>query len=662
MAGIDLMSLGVSALKVAQQALSTTGHNISNVNTASYSRQRVETSTNLAAFTGGGFFGTGVHTDTVTRAYDKFLTQELQSNLSNEAQLSAFSEFASRIDNLLGNNNTGLSTVTQDFFSALHAFADDPTSIPAREVVLTQANILSDRFNTVQRDLSTQRDILNNELSASTAQISAFGRNIAKLNNDIALAKSASGGNIPNDLLDQRDEQLTQLSKLVNLTTVEDGSSGMLNVFIGAGQSLVLNNQSAELVAVPRPTDPLQVNIAIQTPNGMVDITSSLTGGRTGGLLAFQTNTLDLTMNSVGRMALAISDSFNTQNALGVDLNAELGQLIFADINSTNNAADRVMTATTNQGSAQLSVTLDDVSGLGISDYSLAFNGTSYNLTRLSDKAVIANFAEPAVPGPIAIAAEGFTLNFSSLGAVAGDQFLIRPTRSAASNIEVVMADPAKLAAASPIHSSSSLTNTGSGTLGSVRVQDTTNAAFATPGQLTPPVLIEFTSQTTFDILDAVTAAPLASNVSFTPNQDNDPLALAGLDYGYSFTLSGAPAIGDTFSIDYNATGVGDNRNALAITALQTTKTMAAGKNTFQESYTQLVANVGTRSKEVKTNAATASSLLQQAQQRRDNVVGVNLDEEAANMLRFEQAYQAAARIISTSQTIFDSLLRAVGG
>lgn len=662
MAGIDLMSLGVSALKVAQQALSTTGHNISNINTPSYSRQRIESSTNLAAFTGGGFFGTGVHIDTVTRSYDKFLTQELQANLSNEAQLSAFSEFASRIDNLLGNNSTGLSSVTQEFFSALHAFADDPTSIPAREVVLTQANILSDRFNTVNRDLNTQRDMVNNELSAATSQIAAYGRNIAKLNQDIALAKSASGGNQPNDLLDQRDEQLAQLSKLVAITTVEDSSSGMLNVFIGTGQSLVLNNQSAELVAVPRPTDPLQVNIAVQTANGPVDITNSLTGGRLGGLLSFQANTLDVTMNSVGRMALAISDTFNQQNALGIDLNASLGEPIFADINSAQNAGDRVMTATTNTGSAQLGVLIDDSSVLGISDYSLSFNGTQYSLTRLSDRSIVASFAEPAVPGQIAIASEGFSLDFSSLGAVAGDQFLIRPTRSSAGNIDVVMTDPAKLAAASPIHTSSSLTNTGSGKISLTQVTDTTNPVFATPGQLSPPLLIEFTSATSFDILDAVTAAPLATNLTFTPNQDNDLLAIANLNYGFSLNLNGAPALGDTFSIDYNATGVGDNRNALQITALQTSKTMAGGKNTYQESYSQLVASVGTRSKEVKTNAATATSLLQQAQQRRDNMVGVNLDEEASNLLRFEQAYQAASRIISTSQTIFESLLRAVGG
>lgn len=676
----NFVDIGVSALKTAQQQLNTTSHNISNVNTQSYSRQTVVTGTRFPEYSGAGYFGTGVEAKSVVRSYDSFVADELRINMTNDGYFNKFEQLTGRVDNLLADPATGISSAIQDYFSAMHAVADDPTSIPARDVFLSQANVLANRFETLSGELLSQQQSINEEIKAATQEISQIGENLARVNVEIRTAYAASNGAPPNDLLDKRDALLQDLSELVAVNAVQL-DDGMMNVYVGNGQPIVLGSEALAIQAARSDTDLELLQVVVASPNGSsVNVSSNISGGKLGAILDFQSDILQKSLNSLGQLAMGVAETTNAQHQLGMDLNGNIGGDLFTDYNDAALAAQRVFPSTKNTSSTvDMAVYIDDATLLTDSDYQLTFNAGNYTLTRLNDGTNVATFAEPAaagLPTTIAVASEGFSFEFNGVGAADGDFWAIKPTRIAAQRLDVEITDPRLIAAASPVRTDFDLNNTGTGTISAGVVTDTANAAFSTTANvLTDPILIQFNSATDFDIINANTAAVLVSNVAFTPDQENDilqlardQLTLAGLpipaelDPGYSFNVGGAPATGDSFSVDYNTMGVGDNRNIVALTQLQTTKTLASGSATYQENYTRLVANIGARGAEAKINAETSSSLLRSAQERRDNMSGVNLDEEAANLIQFQQIYQAAARIISVSDTIFQSILRAAGG
>jgi flagellar hook-associated protein 1 FlgK len=335
---------------------------------------------------------------------------------------------------------------------------------------------------------------------------------------------------------------------------------------------------------------------------------------------------------------------------------AAAGQRVAANVN--NNPASPV----------SLEVQISNVAELTDDEYQLDYDGgtSTWTLRNLNDRSLVTSFPEPAAaPALIPVPGEGFSINFTAIGALGGESYRIQPVRNGADELGVVIQDPQDIAAASPIRTQTALDNIGTGIIGAGEVTDTTNATFTTTAQaLTPPLEINFISSTEYEILDSTTGLPVdALNPTYNnyvPGQTNDILALAGLNYGYSFTISGEPVSGDTFTVGYNTDGVGDNRNIVALAALQTTKTLDNGTTNYQESYGRLVSEVGAKTEEAKINAKTAEALREQAQQRRDSVSAVNLDEEAANLIKFQQAYQANARVLSTVQQLIDVLFAAV--
>ncbi len=654
----NFLDVGVSGLLTTQAAINTVSHNIANANTEGYSRQVTEIDARSPQFTGGNFIGTGAELGAIKRIFDIATTLELRSNLSNSSQLEVYLEQASRVDNLIADASTGLSGALQNFFSAVQGVADDPSSIAARQVLVSQGDLLATRFNNLVEQLDAQTRALNTGVRSAAEEITALGKSIAELNVKIAAA-SGGGQGQPNDLLDQRDRMINKLAELVDITTLQQ-DDGSINVFVGKGQALVVGATANSIIARPKTNDPKNMEIVLQAGPGSVVITESLSGGKLGGFLRFRSEILEPAFNVIGRVALGVAEQLNQQHQLGMDLNNNLGQLFYTDINDPALMSRRVVNDSGNTGTADIAIQIDDTSLLNDANYDLRFQAGNYVLTNLSTGGVVASFPPPgAVPATISIPSEGFSVVINSGAAAAGDRFGVFPTRSFGADISMQISNPNYIAAALPVNAQMSSSNTGSGAISGVSVTDTTTPQFTNvPNDLDPPIIFEFTSPTTFNVVDANTLAVITGPVGgFVPDQENNMLALAGLNYGYEVTLSGAPATGDTFNVSYNNNGVGDNRNMLLLGDLQQANALDNGTSNFQQAFGRLVGDVGTRTQEAKINEKAAESLLNQVKDRRESISGVNLDEEAAKLIKFEQAYQASAQVIQVARTIFQTII-----
>ncbi len=657
----DIFSIGVSGLQSSQSSLATTSHNIANVNTQGYSRQRAEQETRYPQFFGGSFFGTGTELSNIQRIINQTINLEMRANLNSLSYNEAFLQEAKLLDNLIADQDTGLNKSLQSFFSALQGMNDNPSSIPARQVVLSEAELLANRFNTLSTAFAKQRESINTSFISAASEVTALASRIADLNTNIVAQSSGSNGfgGQPNDLLDERDRLLNELGKLVTVSAVPQGD-GAVNVFIGTGQALVVSGQYSTLSADSSDADLRQTNFFLQIAGtgSRVDVTTQMTGGKIAGLLAFRTNVLEPTVNRLGRVAIGIAEAFNDQHALGMDLNNNLGELFFTDFNNAFLSGQRAVPNGLNTGNATLSVSIDNVSQLGDSAYQVSFLGGNYTVTRLSDRAVLGTFA--AFPQTF----DGFTITQTGGLAANGDSYVIQPTRDGSAYFSRVIDDVREIAAAGPVRAASSVTNQGSGVVKAVTITNASGTAFATPQALTPPIRIAFTSATTFDVLDMTPPGPPAVLGSglYNPAGNNDMLTLAGLaaGYGYDISLTGNPRTGDTFDFTYNTGGVGDNRNMKLLAELQTENVLDAGGSTFSEAYGRLIADVGTRTHESEINMRATQTLYRQSVSRREEVSGVNLDEEAAQLIKFQQAYEASAQVISVARSLFETLFQSV--
>ncbi len=638
MAGGDTLGIGISGLLAFQRALATTSHNIANVNTEGYSRQRAELVTQTPLFAGNGYIGTGVKVDSIKRLYDDFLTLQVRTSTSAFSRLDSYHSLASQVDGMLANSSTGLASAMQGFFNAVQGVANDPSSIAARQALLGESNTLVDRFHYLDQRLTDLYGRVNADLKNTVTEINNLASGIASLNQEIARAQGS--GQSPNDLLDKRDNLVNQLAERVSVTTVAQGD-GTVSVFVGNGQTLVVGNQSMALSVTPNAYDPTRNEIGYTVGSTTVNISSQLTGGTLGGALDARTQVLDAARAALGRVAAGLAKTFNDQHQLGMDLSGALGGSFFAAPSAA------VSSSTANGGSGTVSATVTSASGLQVSDYSLRYDGANaYTLTRLSDGTTTA--INTGVTSPYTTSAiDGFTLTITS-GATAGDTFLVKPVTGAAGSIELSLSDPRKIAAAAPIRTSAALANTGSATIsaGTVNTPPPPNA------NLQQTVTIVFDNPpTTFDVSGTGTGNP--TNVAYTSG--------GNITYnGWTIQITGTPAAGDTFTIQSNSGGTADNRNGLLLAGLQSQLTLAGGTASYGAAYSQAVSDVGANTRAAEINRDAQSALRDQAEAARAAVSGVNLDEEAADMVRFQQAYQAAAQVISVSNTLFETLLGAV--
>jgi len=673
----SLLNIGITGLTASQTALTTTGNNITNANTPGYSRQRVDLATQPQQYSGAaGYIGSGVQISGIERIVNQFMVSQLRLDTSNYQELDTYSSQISQLDSLLADQSTGLTPAMQSLFADLQEASKDPTSVPVRQVVLSDAGSLAQRFQTLYERLQTLNQGVNQQLDSYANKVNSLTQNIAKLNQEI-LNQGNGKGAAPNSLLDQREELLRQLSEQIGVKVVTQ-DDGMVNVFTGSGQPLVVGAQAATLSTAPSSKDPSQQALLLQIGSAQQDITGLVSGGDIGGLLKFRTGTLDAAFNNLGRLAITMADQLNQQQQLGIDLNGNFGKSLFTDINSASAMQNRALANLNNTGTGQqLNVFIDDSSKLTTSDYRLSFGaGGAFTLTRASDNTAITGVLPMPIPagGATITSADGFQIQIAGGTFNAGDSFTIQPTRQGARNVDVAMQTPEELAFAQPIRTQAGTTNTGSGTVSAGDMLAVYQADGVTPlgvfntsapPSLNPPLLIQFTSATDYEILDNSNPAapvPLAppQTGSITPGQNN---TIVYNDPGppstpaFQFVIAGHPAAGDQFSVDFNSNGSSDNRNALALAGLNLSKVV--GGQTFSDAYSQLVSGVGSTAQSVKNNRDAANTLLTQSQANRDSVSAVSLDEEAANLIKFQQAYQASSQVINIARSLFTTLLGA---
>jgi flagellar hook-associated protein 1 len=932
-----ILSNAISGLQASQNALRTAGHNISNANTQGYSRQEVNYATRPEQNIGSaGFIGSGVTTTSIERIVNEFVTTQLRLDTSTFNQLNKYNTNIGKVDKLFADGSTGLSGALQNFFAAMQNGANDPASTPGRQLIVTESESLSIRFNNLHQRLTDIENNVNGEIRTVTSQMNSLAKSIASLNQSVGELRASGDGNPPNDLLDQRDEALRQLAELVSIQVVNQGD-GDVNVFIGNGQPLVISTRASSFSVTN------DGKIQLSGNNSNADVTAQITGGQLGGMLGFREEVLYPSMNELGRIALVMADQFNTQQERGIDLDGDYGQKMFVDINDPIIAANRV--AHGNNAlpyDRVISVTIDDTNQLTTSDYRFEIvpGSSNYLVTRLSDKTVV---EQGTLSGayPTSISFDGVSVNLTSGSFQGGDSFTIQPTKNGSRDIHSELKRPEDLAFASPVRTAGNSSNSGSGLISAgevlslVDINGNRLPAFSDPGKLSPPIIIRFTSETTYEVLDnsdpanpknlvpamrdqtfipgannnvftsdigetrvtgkgdrvglpagraaqTLTALPdvpgpmsstslpqangylaeqlrftfvdpltggvtnktlttvpgasaaqtaaqlsalpgvsanaittatitdinfdstafappmqlsvngenlleynyssaafasdvpnpnvsesdfndyLAERINTNPNlmalgiraqSGNNPITgapelklvassgvnldirlsassstvnsidvndglgnpnvrLVGQDnpltigvveqsavtiggriditmasgislqtsptnsplfgdsslpefasssfLGYQVAINGQPKAGDTFSVGFNTDGKNDNRNALAMVALETTATMQDGSLSFFDGYGKLVEEVGTKSNLAKINTEASKSLLEQSQAMRDGISGVNLDEEAGDLIKYQQLYQANAQVISVARELFDTLLNSL--
>ena len=649
----SLISIGISGLAAAQAGLTTTGNNTANVNTPGYDLETVQTVPGAGSSTSGTYIGSGTQVSNITRSYSQYLTTQLNQAQASSASLSTYSTQINQIDSQLGSTTTGLAPLMQTFFTDVQGVANSPDDTAARQQLISSAQSLANQFSTTSAYLSGLSTGVNSEIAGNVSQINSYTSQIAGLNTQISQASIASGGQAPNGLLDQRDQLVSQLSKVVG-TTVVTQSNGQLNIIIGNGQSLVQGGKSYALQAVSSAANPNQTVVALTTGSGQPTVLpdSTLTGGSLGGVLQFRDSSLASAQNAIGQLAITVASTVNAQQSLGVDLNGTQGQNLFSQSSPT------IVANTGNTGNIALTAAFSNAAQLTTSDYKLTVSGPQnalqYSVTRLSDNTVVVPPTATASP----LAFDGVTLSVASGAANSGDSFLVQPTLNGAQNMQVMLTDPAGVAAASPIITSNTTTNQGSGALSA----GTVNAAYlATP--LTSGVTLTYNSAS-----GTLSGFPTSAPVTVTPSGGTPTTYAAGAAVpftagaamsfnGISVSVSGKPSNGDTFTIGQNTSGVSDGSNALLIGALQTAKTMNGGTTSYNASYTQLVSSVANQASQLNTASTAQSSLTSQIQASQQSVSGVNLDEETSNLLMYQQMYQANAQVIQAAVTTFATIL-----
>lgn len=633
----ELLNIGTSALLSLQRAITTTGHNIANVNTEGYSRQRVDFGSLPPSLSGGSYIGSGVQTSSIERVYDQFMVSEVRNRLTSQSGFDTFHQLSSRLDQLLADPDVGLASSLDSFFSAAQDVANNPSSIPERQVLLSEAQVLVDRFEYLDSNFRNSSDEINARIEAGVSEINSLARSIANLNEQVVRASAIAGGAQPNDLQDARDQLINELSAKIGVVTVEQ-SDGAINVLIGNGQPLVVGFNAEQLVAVADPSDGTRTLVGTANLAGsFVDIGRFLSGGELGAVLDFRENLLEPARAQLGLLATGLALTFNAQHQLGLDLNGQPGGDFFLPPSPV------AVAASSNSGLSSMTVAITDVAALTADDYSLRYDSGAWTLTNLTT-----SVAQTGA-GPFTV--DGLTVNVAG-APVDGDEFLIQPTRQGATLFDVALVRPEDFAAAAPLRAQQALANVGSATITGPTVTDASGLPLAGTVTLTfnPDAL--GLGVPGYDVTGIV-AGPLAFDPATEKNGKTFSFG------GFEITLAGEPEAGDELTIDNNSGGTGDNRNVLALASMQLSSELRGGTASYQDVYAQLVADVASNTRQAETGARTEGVLLAQAQSARDSQSGVNLDEEAANLIRFQQAYQAAAQIISIADQMFQTLLDA---
>ena len=634
----DLFDISISALQAFQTAISVTSNNIANANTPGYADESVVLAGQVPQGTTSSAIGDGVSVVAINRAVDQLNNNQLYTSQSNLGQLNSLQTYSNQVDNIIGTTAGGLTTSLQSYYSAWSTLANNPSSTASGQAVLSAAQAVASSFQSTNSQLQALNTGINAGITSDVSQINSLAASIASLNTKIAAGSSGSSTQTPNALLDQRDQSLSTLSNLVGVSTTAN-SDGSINVFIGNGEPLVLNGNVTTLTTTPDPFNASQLDVSTST-NGGNSINSQITAGDLGGLLAARTQAVNPVINQIGQLATAVAASANTQQNSGLTLNGALGGNLFSL------GAAQAVPSSTNTGSASATVTVGttaaSVGALTADNYTLLYQGGAYSLTDTttgktvpspSTTAVNNGVTTVTVPGP------GFSVALSPAPAP-GDQFLVQPTASAAGSIRVALSNPSQLASASALTTTAATTNTGTGSLGSF--SNPTNAALPSS-----PTVIAFTSATNYTVNGVLPAQAVVGGVVSVG--------------GWQTTLSGTPVNGDSFTITNNIGQTGNNTNALANASQQTQGLLSGGTASISQATSALVTAVGSQAAQVTTAQTAQTAVNTQALANVQSVSGVNLDDEAASLLKWQQAYQASAQALQIGNSVFTTFLDAIG-
>jgi flagellar hook-associated protein 1 FlgK len=574
-----MLNIGTSALVTTQASLSTTSHNISNANTEGFNRQRVVQGTQISSFSGGYYIGSGAQVDSVERIFDQFLSDQVRVFTSQERQFDTFSTFAQQVDDLLGSPELSLNSGLQGFFDSIQDVADDPTSIPARQVMITQADTLANRFNTLDTQLNSFNAQVNANLETEVNNVNVLAKGIAELN-QVIMESTGGSRTPPNDLLDQRDQLINLLSSYISVSTNEQ-NNGAINVFIGNGQGLVVGQSEIALSVVVDPLDASRSEVGYGP--SAINVSAQLSGGSIGGLLSVRQDIIAPAQAEIDALAAGMIQAVNEQHSVGLTIDGNAGGNFFGP-----------------------------------------------NDALLQD----------------------------------------------AGSITVAIISPRDIAIALPVLTATNTNNTGTATLNIKKVDGSdplfdplnpliSDLSFSFDSSLIPPgYTVSYAGETASIDYNSASENGKSFDLSllvFTGTPPPTPPAL-------TITLAGVPTNTDNFTVGNSTNGgfdsVGDNRNALALGELQLSKTLnqvnGNGTQSFGDAYGILVANVATRTNQSDVGQQTQKALLDQTTLRYESISGVNLDEEAANLIKFQQAFQAASQIITVSNTVFEALIRAM--
>jgi flagellar hook-associated protein 1 FlgK len=652
---VSLQFIGISGLISNRIALDTTGHNISNVNTEGYSRQKVGFATRPPTPSSYGYLGNGVESTGVERRYDNFIAGQMRASTSVTSELQVYFDGARQLDDILANSDSGLQPVIQNFFDAMQGLADDPASVPARQLLLTEAEALADRFHYFDQQFESMRNQMNNKLNYNITEINRLAQSIADLNNDIKVAY----GSTPNDLLDKRDQLVNELSELVDIQVIEQSDSAY-NIFIGKGQPLVMDVSAATMGTQPSTIDPSQLDITFDYDFGTQVVTDQISGGEIGGQLRFRDEVLEPAWNRIGLVALGIADEMNTQHQLGLDLDGITGGAMFG--------MGSVQVLPRPGNGSSITASYNDVGDLTGDDYELTYDGVDFTLENLTSGAT-----QTLLPGLNTV--DGMDIDINAAGAIAGDTFRIKPSRSGALDFDLLIDDVRRLAAAGPLQVQPAVDANGNPlNTGTASVTQPTNSSMTGLPLAGGTIQLVYDDQggptSGFEVYYPGSVPGVDPFDDFITYDNTDTATVNGIQVpgasfptlgGISFDISGVPADGDSFIIDNNTNGSSDNRNALSLVGLQNQNLMLGGTATLDETYTQMVSDVGSRTHQAELNLSAQESLLERTKEAMGEISGVNLDEEAAKLIQYQQAYQASAEVISVASTLFDTLLNAVG-
>ena len=659
----SLLNIGQRALMANYAALQVTGNNVANANTPGYSRQSVELATAFSQQTGAGFFGKGVDVTTVSRAHDEFLTREAATSASLAAADEARSRQLQQLETVFRTGEDGIGHSAQQLFNAFVDVSNKPQDSAARQVVLARVGDLAARIRAASDQIDSQQAGIAQDLRVAVQSINALTARIASLNRSIANAQGT--GHAPNDLLDQRETAIAELSKIAQVTTVA-AADGTVGVFLGGGQKLVLGGDFTPLTTVPDPFDPAKVQIGINEggttrafPDGFI------AGGAVAGLLRVQNHDLPDARGLLGQLASAIAGSLNEQQARGIDLGQPAGpgapllSIGAASVApSSNNAlAGGVPVASYINGSgarvSSVSITVVATSELQPSDYELvadpALPAGSYRLTRLSD-----NTTQTVTSGDVV---DGFRIDIVAPAPAARDRFLLQPVTPSIRSIARALDDPRGIAAASPVTATVAAANTGSAAVASLAAV----SASLNPNLTATITFTDDLGNYSYSLVDTTAALPTVNGTgTWLAGQ---PIALNG----FALQLSGVPKSGDALVVAKTTVPAGNNGNANALLALRDAAlvgqralgagVVAPGVN-FTDAYAAALAAIGVRVQSAGLAADQSAAVASDAKTAVAEKAGVNLDEEAARLIQYQQSYQAAARILQVAQSVFDTLLR----